>query len=249
MTKTLCVGDIHGNYKALIQCLKRSKFDYKKDTLISLGDIVDGYPQTKECFEELMKIKNLIFVMGNHDVWAFEWMTMGKMEQLWVKQGGKATIKSFENTDLTKYIKFFKKALPYYIDSENRLFVHGGIPQNRMFQGIEKIDKEDLLWDRDLAELVLKGRIKNKKFQGKEFKEIYLGHTNTDKTSLEPVITEQVILMDQGAGWAGKLSILDINTKEFWQSDLATKLYPDHEPRDGMKLQKLFNTFPYGGVL
>ena len=41
--RTLCVGDIHGNFKALVQVLKRSKFDFKKDRLISLGDIYDGH--------------------------------------------------------------------------------------------------------------------------------------------------------------------------------------------------------------
>jgi len=47
--KTFVIGDIHGAYKALIQCLKRSKFDYDRDRLICLGDVVDGYPETKEC--------------------------------------------------------------------------------------------------------------------------------------------------------------------------------------------------------
>ena len=32
--KTYAIGDIHGAYKALIQCFERSKFDYKKDRLI-----------------------------------------------------------------------------------------------------------------------------------------------------------------------------------------------------------------------
>jgi len=29
--KTYAIGDIHGAFKALIQCFERSKFDYKKD--------------------------------------------------------------------------------------------------------------------------------------------------------------------------------------------------------------------------
>ena len=32
--KTYAIGDIHGAYKALIQCFERSKFDYKNDCLI-----------------------------------------------------------------------------------------------------------------------------------------------------------------------------------------------------------------------
>lgn len=43
--KRFVVGDIHGGYKALAQCLKRSEFDPEKDFLISLGDICDGWPE------------------------------------------------------------------------------------------------------------------------------------------------------------------------------------------------------------
>lgn len=34
------MGDIHGAYKALQQCLERSKFNYENDKLIQLGDVV-----------------------------------------------------------------------------------------------------------------------------------------------------------------------------------------------------------------
>ena len=65
--KRYVVGDIHGNYKALKQVLKRSKFDYEKDELIIIGDVVDGYNCSFEVVEELLKIKNRIFIIGNHD--------------------------------------------------------------------------------------------------------------------------------------------------------------------------------------
>lgn len=67
--KIIVMGDVHGAYKALVQCLERSGFDYEKDTLIQLGDIVDGYPDSYECVEELLKIENLIAIKGNHDGW------------------------------------------------------------------------------------------------------------------------------------------------------------------------------------
>ena len=35
--KTFAVGDIHGAYKSLVQCLERSKFDYNNDRLIVLN--------------------------------------------------------------------------------------------------------------------------------------------------------------------------------------------------------------------
>ena len=61
------VGDIHGRYEALIEVLKASKFNYLEDKLILLGDICDGGYNTYEVVEELLKIKNLVFCLGNHD--------------------------------------------------------------------------------------------------------------------------------------------------------------------------------------
>ena len=62
--KKFVIGDIHGAYGALVQVLQRSKFDYKKDLLITLGDIVDGGKDSYKCVEELLKIENqLNFVM------------------------------------------------------------------------------------------------------------------------------------------------------------------------------------------
>lgn len=62
MGEVWVMGDIHGAYKALEQCLIRSGFDYENDRLIQLGDIVDGYPDAFECVEELLKVKNLISI-------------------------------------------------------------------------------------------------------------------------------------------------------------------------------------------
>jgi len=46
MGRTLVIGDIHGAYKALVQCLERSGFDKEKDTLITIGDVCDGWHET-----------------------------------------------------------------------------------------------------------------------------------------------------------------------------------------------------------
>ena len=73
--KTFVIGDIHGAYKALLQCLERSRFDYHNDRLVVIGDVCDGYPDVVECFDELLKIANLIYIWGNHDKWAYDFYT------------------------------------------------------------------------------------------------------------------------------------------------------------------------------
>ena len=62
--RTLAIGDIHGGHRAMMQCLERSEFNYKKDRLISLGDGADGWSGVVECIEELHKIKNLFILLG-----------------------------------------------------------------------------------------------------------------------------------------------------------------------------------------
>ena len=75
--RTFTVGDIHGAHKALIQCFDRSGFDRENDRLIVLGDVVDGYPDVKQCFDELLKIKHCDYILGNHDLWALDWALRG----------------------------------------------------------------------------------------------------------------------------------------------------------------------------
>ena len=55
MTKTFVIGDIHGAYRALLQCLEKSRFDYQQDTLICLGDVSDGWPETSQAVDELLE--------------------------------------------------------------------------------------------------------------------------------------------------------------------------------------------------
>lgn len=94
--KRWTIGDIHGNYRGLIQCLERSGFDYEKDQLIQLGDLADGYSELHLVIDELSKIHpdNLILIKGNHDEWFKEWLFSGIHPQRWA-QGGTGSFKSY----------------------------------------------------------------------------------------------------------------------------------------------------------
>ena len=81
--KRYVIGDIHGNYKALVQVLENSLFNYEEDMLIVIGDVVDGYNCSYQVVEELLKIKNLVFIIGNHDVWWMNHMKNGWAEEVW----------------------------------------------------------------------------------------------------------------------------------------------------------------------
>lgn len=230
--KTFVIGDIHGAYKALIQCLQRSNFDYEKDELICLGDVCDGWSQVKESIDELLKVKNIIYILGNHDWWTLKWITKGQVPDMWLDQGGRATVKSYTEGVPETHLKFLQDNYIYYVDAENRIYVHGGIAFN---PSLPKHTWYDMLWDRCLIQRAIQNQeIANRqKLQPKNltsYSEIFVGHTTTvawGKTI--PIHACNVWDLDTGAGYNGKLTIMDVDTKEYWQSDKVQNLYPEEQ--------------------
>ena len=219
------MGDIHGAYRALLQCLEKSNFNYNDDRLIALGDVADGWPETRQCIDELQKIQNLIYVLGNHDHWALRWMEHGIVDDIWFRQGGKATIDSYENGPLTAHINFLKQAYLYFEETK-KVFVHAGIdPQLPM----EEQTFETLLWDRNLAKLAMQRNKDGIHTKLTAFDEVYVGHTPIG--GKRPFLACDVWLMDTAAGWTGVLSMMDIETKEVFISDPVPELYPGVEGR------------------
>lgn len=219
--RVLCCGDIHGAHKALTQVLERSKFDYKKDTLICLGDICDGWPETPQCIEELLKIKHMILIWGNHDKWAAQWLKFRDTPEIWTSQGGQATIDAYikKQNLLDKHINFFEQAVKVYISEDNDCFVHGGIDK---YINPLNTELELLCWDRKMLE--------DARWNGyteKRFRRVFVGHTSTEKFSKNPIKYQNIWCLDQGAGWGGYLTIMDVATEEYWQSDRVKDLYPE----------------------
>jgi serine/threonine protein phosphatase 1 len=222
--KTFVLGDIHGAYKALKQCLMDCGFDYSKDHLIVLGDVCDGYPQVHLCIDELLKITHCDYIMGNHDVWALDWALKGEKDLIWTSQGGQGTLNSYNNQRMPQaHSQFLQKAHWWFI-LENKIFVHGGFnPQ----LPIQEQDAQDFVWNRDLIMMAKDMSLDNSQHKFSNYEEIFVGHTpvqNLSKTTL-PQRFCNVWDLDTGAGWGGPLTIMDIDTKKYWQSEPTSKLY------------------------
>lgn len=220
MSRVFVMGDIHGACRALRQCLDRSAFDYENDHLICLGDVSDGWPETKAAVDELLRIKKLTYILGNHDWWTLEWMRTGKIEPLWYRQGGDATIKSYQTSIPSEHLNFFSSARPYYVYA-NKLFVHAGIDP---YSPLEDQDQDIFLWDRSLAMLALDCYDKSSGGSLTAFDEVYIGHTPIPYR--EPIKSLEVWMMDTGAGWSGVLSMMNVDTKQVFTSDPVPALYP-----------------------
>lgn len=223
MPKTFVIGDIHGSYRALLQCFENSGFNYQKDTLICLGDVADGWPETRQAIDELLRIENLIYILGNHDFWALNWMETGYANDPWLMQGGQATIDSYEGKVPTSHIQLLKGAVPYHIH-HNKLFVHAGIDPGRP---IEKQGIQTFLWDRSFAQLAKEKH--NNSHRLTSYDSVFIGHTPIHED--KPRQYCEVWMMDTGAGWSGRLSMMNIETQECFVSDPVPQLYPGVEGR------------------
>lgn len=241
MARTFVIGDMHGAYKALLECLKYSEFNYAEDTLICLGDVADGYPEVRQCFDELLKIKNLKFIIGNHDDWMLGWISTNDAPDIWTKQGGAATLASYGNDRgnvPAEHEKLLREAAYIYVDALNRCFVHGGIDPNQKYADKQKPDL--CMWDRDLVRMAKAKAVKyetgverKQSFKWGGYEDIFVGHTSTNCTTglAVPVRFCNVWMLDTGAGWEGRLTIMNVDTKEFWQSAYCPELYSGHRPR------------------
>ncbi len=242
MNRTFVIGDIHGAYKALKQVIEKAGVE-DTDQLIFLGDYVDGWSQSFEVIEYLMQLEKkmkCVFIKGNHDLWCQQWLDKNILDETWIYNGGKATFKSYQNrsaVDLLEHFGFFKRTQNYVIDDQNRLFIHAGF--SSLHGPYKEHYSSNYSWDRTLWEmaLCLDNRLKRNSFlypkRLKLFSEIYIGHTPTlHYDTFEPMNAANVWNVDTGAAFNGRLSILDVDSKKFWQSDVVQNLYPDETGRN-----------------
>ena len=236
MNRTLIIGDIHGGLKALKQITERAKI-IPTDTLIFLGDYVDGWPESAQVVAWLKRFAQSfqsVFIKGNHDVWCDLWLQGNKADSIWLKHGGRETIASYaEIPDDHRYehLEFFAGLRNYMIDEAGRLFIHAGY-STIAGPGAEFIDGK-YSWDRTLWETALRlelpGKVAVSEYPPKYllFKEIYIGHTPTIFYNIPtPVRALNLWNIDTGAGFDGKLTAFDITTGQYWQSDPVPDLYP-----------------------
>lgn len=245
------MGDLHGSHRALRQCLERSGFDKQQDTLIQLGDVVDRCGEEFECVEELLTIPNLVAIKGNHDDWLNDFIMTGYHPVQW-NHGGDATVRSYlrsigkedkifrsgqgyktalNPSDIPEsHQQFFSRQQLYHIDDLNNCYVHGGFNRQLKFKGQHP---QVYFWDRDLWSAALSYNTFDKHRQGDEgfcmatpFNEIFLGHTPTlNWDTDQPMKAANIYNLDTGGGHAGRLTIMEVGSKQFWQSDPSKELY------------------------
>ncbi|TND02591.1 MAG: serine/threonine protein phosphatase [Bacteroidetes bacterium] len=231
--RTFVLGDVHGAHRALLQVFERSGFDYENDRLISIGDIVDGWPDSADCVEELLKIKNLIAIRGNHDEWAMDMLVRMQIHEWWFEFGGKATYDSYLRSGKMndpRHRDFFVNQVDYHVDEKNRLFVHAGY---NLQQPIVTHERQQLNLARSYWNYLKKATVDPAYLveDRNGFTEVFIGHTQTIREFKhdQPVQLLNCWNVDQGAKTLGRLTMMDVETKAFVQSDPVFMLYPDFD--------------------
>lgn len=240
--RTFVIGDIHGALKALEQLIGTLQLK-EGDRLIFLGDYVDGWPESAQVIDYLIELEAkywCMFVKGNHDAWCADWLTGKEADRTWLFHGGLSTVDSYKGISKERkaeHIAFFDRLVNYYEDEDNRLFIHAGFAS--MHGPAKEPYESNYSWDRTLWEMArtMDSRIsKDSKLYPKRlliYNEIFIGHTPTLYYDVDvPMQGCNVWNVDTGAAFYGKLSAMDVATKQYWQSDVVQQLYPNHKGRN-----------------
>lgn len=240
--RTLVIGDIHGGLRALHQIFERAQIT-TKDRLIFLGDYVDGWSESPAVLDFLIQLQAThacIFIRGNHDALLCEWLQESKDNLMWYRHGGESTVNAYVHVAARtkqKHVAFLQSLENYYLDEQNRLFVHAGFTNMNgvAFEHFPKL----FYWERTLWEMALaldKNLNPDSALYPKRlklYKEIYIGHTPVTQIGENtPIQMASVWNVDTGAAFKGPLTVLDVDTKKYWQSDPLPDLYPDQIGRN-----------------
>ena len=241
--RTFAIGDIHGGLKALLQVL--NKLEVKEDDkLIFMGDYVDGWSESAQVVQFLIDLSqkfDCVFIKGNHDEWCQNWLKDHEdVNPSWFMHGGKETMESYSGFSIEEkkeHLIFFENMQMYYLDANNRLFLHAG------FTSMHGVEKESyphkFCTDRTLWEMAL---VMDKRIDAdnnvypkrlKHYNEIFIGHTpTTNYGETEPMNRMNIWNIDTGAAFKGKVTGMNIDTKAFFQSDNLPDLYPNETGRN-----------------
>jgi serine/threonine protein phosphatase 1 len=222
MGKLFAIGDIHGHYVELMQLMTtlRDEAGLKPgaDTVVFLGDYVDGGPDTRSVIIRLMawqqQYPHWRFLKGNHedlmlDALVYNCRTYGDF-YLWWNQGGRATTYSYLPAGTSDYERAIMQpreyippdhldwlnGLPLTYEQDGYLFVHAGFRPRIGLAGQRELD---MLWIRE--EFIESAW----DFDGKR---VVFGHTPFP----EPLVLPNKIGIDTVFHSFGKLTAVALDT-------------------------------------
>lgn len=233
MARNLIIGDIHGMYDRMISVLSASGFNPEEDNLYAVGDFCDRGPEPVRVLDYVMKLPHFLPVVGNHDMWLYDYLCRRRPEAIWLDpgNGGTVTYSEFEGLDKTKKaeIRDWLGSIPFIRTTEKYTILHAGPAANmkslegmtlakayrfKRFAGSYPQIVFDIVWDRNYIRSAINGL-------GQPFetdRTILCGHT-----PLRDVFRSEkfhITCIDTGSFVSeGRITVMDMDSGEFFFSN------------------------------
>ena len=167
------ISDIHGEYTLFLELMKKIGFS-DSDELYVCGDIIEKGDGSVKLAKWLLSKPNVHSIRGNHEEMFLEYYDSLMREtedydevikKLREYIQGDGELLDWETVEAIE-------ALPYYIEKEDFICVHAGVPldKDKRIPPLEEIRAEELLYDR---------RFKNPDTLPQSSKCVFYGHTST----------------------------------------------------------------------
>ena len=132
MARNFIIGDIHAMYDRLISTLSSAGFRPEEDNLYAVGDFCDRGPNPVEVLDYLMSLPHFFPVVGNHDMWLYEYLCGNGPAPIWLdpRNGGKTTYDILTDLDPDKkaQIRDWFGSFPFIRAVGNFTILHAGPP-------------------------------------------------------------------------------------------------------------------------
>jgi serine/threonine protein phosphatase 1 len=195
------IGDIHGSLQKLCDLIARCEryADGRPAAFVFLGDYIDRGPDSAGVIDMVMNLQSrlehrVIALKGNHEAVAVEVIDGTTAAELWLREGGAATLRSYgvsSARELPNKHVAWMRSLPLRHDDGRRFFVHAGIDPEKPLDGQSG---RDLLWIREpfLSDPRDHGRL--------------IVHGHTPQAAGVPDLRSNRLNLDTGAVFGGPLT-------------------------------------------
>ena len=214
------ISDIHGEYSLFVELMQKIGFS-ENDELYICGDIIKKGDDSVKLLKLISEMPNVHAIRGNHEE-AFLNCYYALMREQDDYDFVLENLRDYIQGDgklLTWELVEFIESLPYYIETDDFICVHAGVPldDNRIVPMLEKVPIEELLYNR---------KFKSPDVLPQNSKCVFYGHTSSmsvfgDARIVEFYRTEEKpnnikdyikVHMDTGVFTSGVLACFCIDT-------------------------------------
>ena len=205
------VGDIHGYYDSFVKLISKLNLN-DGDLLISIGDMIDGGPESVGIVELFIEKDQFLAILGNHEQMLLDdWNKKSKFEVGIVKSSGIWASKNPVDRNKKLTIVEYLSNLPTEIILEKFRLVHAGYRDFPYSLSLDEQTDEDRLWSRDIFTV---------RYPFDQNRTIIVGHTTIQKFGL----------INDDSVWRSEIKLEDGRDSAIG-IDSGIKLHSDQNPR------------------